>query len=233
MIRPIDIAKQLNISTSSLRHYESWGLIPEVERGSNGYRIYTDIHVAYFECIRAMIPSFGMDIIRYCFEKIDEKDIMSTILKINKAQHDLYEERAIAEKTIEILNSTSIDNIKLKRKDKLMTIGEISDETNTPATSIRHWEKSGLISPLRDSNNQYRVYNSIHLRKILLIRALKKSVYSLDILRAIIDKLDDDNIEESIKVVKDSLIHFDEVSKHQLKGCHAFYKLCNRLSLLD
>lgn len=51
IIRPIDIARRLNISTNALRHYEDWGIIPPVERGTNGYRIYTAEHVAYFECM--------------------------------------------------------------------------------------------------------------------------------------------------------------------------------------
>jgi len=59
-VRPIDIARKLNISTSALRHYEDWGIIPPVERGANGYRVYTEVHVAYFECIRAMNAGFGM-----------------------------------------------------------------------------------------------------------------------------------------------------------------------------
>jgi len=59
MLKPIDIAKKLNISTSALRHYESWGIIPTVPRSSNGYREYTEEHVAYFQCIRAMLPGFS------------------------------------------------------------------------------------------------------------------------------------------------------------------------------
>ncbi len=34
----IEIAKKMNISTSALGHYESWGLIPKVVRAENGYR---------------------------------------------------------------------------------------------------------------------------------------------------------------------------------------------------
>lgn len=46
-LRPIDIARKLNISTSTLRHYESWGMLPPVQRSASGYRIYTEEHAAY------------------------------------------------------------------------------------------------------------------------------------------------------------------------------------------
>ncbi len=62
MIRPIDIANKLGVSTSALRHYESWGIVPPVERAANGYRMYTEEHVAYFECIRSMAPGFGIQL---------------------------------------------------------------------------------------------------------------------------------------------------------------------------
>ena len=35
-MRGIEIAKKLNISTSALRHYESWGLVPKVEGSKDG-----------------------------------------------------------------------------------------------------------------------------------------------------------------------------------------------------
>lgn len=86
MIRPIDIAKKLNITTSALRHYESWGIIPKVERGKNGYRIYTEVHVAYFECIRAMNTGFGMDVVRKVMKLMLEKKVKEACWLINEVQ---------------------------------------------------------------------------------------------------------------------------------------------------
>ena len=37
--RPIDIARKLNISTSTLRIYEDMGIIPPVKRSDSGYWI--------------------------------------------------------------------------------------------------------------------------------------------------------------------------------------------------
>lgn len=58
-LKPKDIAKELQISTSALRHYESWGVVPSPERSENGYRLYTQTHLAYFRCLRAMF-GFGL-----------------------------------------------------------------------------------------------------------------------------------------------------------------------------
>jgi DNA-binding transcriptional MerR regulator len=233
MLKPIDIARKLNISTSALRHYESWGIIPEVKRSPNGYRIYTEEHVAYFECIRAMLPGFGMDLIKESLIKIQSKDVMAAILIINKAQHNLFSERMITEKTIELLESKEFDIPEFISKNEWMTIGEVSSIAKIPSTAIRHWERAGLITPPHDPINGYRRFNTSHLRQILFIRSLKKSVYFLDSIRSVIKELANNNIELVRKAARDSLICFDEISKHQLRGIHSLYSLCKKLDLLD
>ena len=49
-LRPVDIARQLKISTTTLRKYEDMGLVPKTSRTLSGYRIYTQKHLAYFTC---------------------------------------------------------------------------------------------------------------------------------------------------------------------------------------
>lgn len=71
------IATKSNISTSALKHYEAWGLIPTVERASNGYRIYTQEHESYFQCIRALKSGFGMDLVKEVMPRIVKgRDLM-------------------------------------------------------------------------------------------------------------------------------------------------------------
>lgn len=57
-LRPIDIAKKLDVGTSAMRHYEEWGIVPPAKRKPSGYRVYTEVHEAYFLCIRANVPWF-------------------------------------------------------------------------------------------------------------------------------------------------------------------------------
>jgi DNA-binding transcriptional MerR regulator len=56
-IRPLNIARKLHISTSAIRNYEAQGIVPPTKRSSNGYRIYTEEHIAYFESIQAWLPA--------------------------------------------------------------------------------------------------------------------------------------------------------------------------------
>lgn len=235
-IRPIDIARRLNISTSSLRHYEDWGMIPKVERSASGYRIYTDEHVAYFECIRSMAKGFGIRLITEVLKKVMSKDVDSAFWIVNEAQSNLHNEKLISEKTMRIINKTSAPILNSNCKKDYLTINEISKETGIPVTTIRHWEKVGLITIPRNQGNGYRLFSKNHIRQILVIHALKTSMYSytysLDGIKGIIQELDFNDTEKLNKIAKDYQKHLDQINRYQVRGVYQLYSLCMKLGLV-
>ncbi len=116
-MRPIDIARRLNISTSTLRNYESLGLVPPVPRAANGYRVYTEEHVAYFECIRAMIPGFGIPITREVVRKLQKQEVDEALWLVNEQQALLHREKVLTEKTIRLLETDELDKLEWNRKE--------------------------------------------------------------------------------------------------------------------
>ena len=46
------IAKLLNVHPNTVRLYEKWRLIPPAKRLPNGYRIFTDFHLAQGRLVR-------------------------------------------------------------------------------------------------------------------------------------------------------------------------------------
>lgn len=235
-IRPIDIARKLNISTSTLRHYEDWGMIPPVQRSAAGYRIYTEEHIAYFECIRAMSDGFGIWLTAKITKIIQAKDVNSAFWLVNEAQSSLHKEKLIAEKTMKSLIQQSTSCSSSKKNRDYLTINEISKETGIPVTTIRHWEKVGLLLIPRDSSNKYRLFNKNHIRQILVIHALKTSVYSstysLEGIKEIIQALDYNDIEKASKIAKDFQEHLNQINSHQMHGVHCLYELCKKIGLV-
>lgn len=235
-IRPIDIARKLNISTSSLRHYEDWGMIPKVERSSSGYRIYTEEHVAYFECIRAMADGFGIWLIAEVLKKVMVKDVDSAFWLVNEAQASLHKEKIISEKTMLSIKEASTPLLNQNDKREYLTINEISKETGIPVTTIRHWEKIGLIIIPRSKENRYRLFNKNHVRQILVIHALRTSLYSytysLDGIKEIIQELNYNDYEKLSKIANDFQKHLDQINRYQVRGVHQLYYLCKKLDLV-
>ncbi len=232
-MKPIEIARKLNISTSALRHYESWGIIPPVERAQNGYRIYTELHLAYFECIRAMAPGFGFELTSKVLKMILLKQVDDALWLVNEAQASLHHDKKTAEKTIQVLETEELEELDSGRKRKWMTIGEVSAETDISSSAIRHWEIMGLLSPERDQDNGYRKFNRSDVRKVLMIRTLRSAVYSLDIIKDIITELDHHNFENARKVAQESLQYLNHINRNQIRGVHYLYVVCRVSVLLD
>ncbi|KHF40638.1 transcriptional regulator [Halalkalibacter okhensis] len=226
-MKPIDIANELGVSTSALRHYEAWGLVPKVERKENGYRIYTNEHVAYFKCIRAMNSGFGMSLVREIMPFIQSKQITEALWKVSEVQAKLFKDKKKAEQALKVLEQESVEVLnQLTRKKQFYSIGEAAEATGVPNSTLRHWEKEGLIEPKRDAENGYRLYTKNDLRKLLVIQTLQTAVYSLDIVREVLNEMDTHDLQAAIKITRESLMHLDYLVKEQLRGMSALFHLC-------
>ncbi|MFD1953324.1 MerR family transcriptional regulator [Paenibacillus thailandensis] len=224
-VRPIDIARKLQISTSALRHYEEWGIIPPVERGPNGYRLYTETHVAYFECIRAMSAGFGMGTTADALRLLLKGEVDSALWIVNKAQADLHKEKLQAEKTIQALDMKELDHVDARGRKRWMTIGEVAKEAMVPTSAIRHWEKMGLLSVSRNGSNGYRTFSPTQIRQILIIATLRTAVWSLDTIKEVIRELDYNNLEQARRIAKDSLAYLNAVNRSRMRGIRCLYRL--------
>lgn len=225
-----DIAKKLNISTSALKHYEAWGLIPTVERASNGYRIYTQEHESYFQCIRALKSGFGMDLVKEVMPRIVKGERLDALWLINKAQVDLHAEKLTVQRTVEMLDLRELTDLPLNRSKPFFTIGEVAREANISASAIRHWEKEGLIKSERHKESGFRIYSPSDVRKILIIRTVQRVVYSLDVVREVLSDLDNHNVAQAKEIALKSLQYIDHTLVEQVRGISYLQKLFDILT---
>jgi DNA-binding transcriptional MerR regulator len=210
-------------------------MIPTVERSATGYRIYTEVHVAYFECIRGMADGFGIWLTAEALKRIQNKDVDSAFWLLNEAQSALHKEKMISEKAMKSLLVQDEPLLDPNKTRDYFTINEISRETGIPATTIRYWEKVGLITTPRGNGNGYRLFNKNHIRQILVIHALKTSMYSytysLDGIKEIIQELDYNDLEKVSKIARDFQKHLNQINLNQMRGVHYLYRLCETLGL--
>ncbi|MGP4039754.1 MerR family transcriptional regulator [Gracilibacillus sp. D59] len=232
MVRPIDIARKLNISTSALRHYESWGIVPRSIRKENGYRVYTEEHVAYFVCIRALNTGFGMGFVNKIMPLVQKRKFTEVLWLVNEKQADLHKEKEKTEKVIEVLEIEVAEKIPVRKQKEFYTIGEVAEALDVPTTALRYWEKEELIEPNRDKVNGYRRYTKSDISKLLIIRTLRKAFFSIEIIREMIKEFDNNNITKAKKVAKDSLIYMDYLVEEQLKGQYYLYKLFEQVEAM-
>lgn len=231
-IRPVDIARRLNISTTTLRKYEELGLVPPVPRSASGYRVYTQEHVAYFICIREMLPGFDLTRISRILREVMKKRIDTALWMANKEQAKLYQEKIISKKIISNLGQA----VEPKKKySGPLTINEVSRETGVSTTTIRYWDKIGLISPERNAVNNFRMFTPLHIKQILIIYALKFTFQAKGqkhFIALIKDELKefDYNDRDRISAMKNDIEKYlNKVNRAQISGIAALYNLCRQV----
>ncbi len=252
--RPIDIARMLHISTSALRIYEEMGIIPLVNRTDTGYRIFTQIHLDYFICIREMVKGFSLEFTGELLKEHMKGNNDQALWMITKSQADLYAEKIRLERVgqnliknlYDIKNKVNEDAKKdcgkVGKKDKksikndnknLMTLKDISQRTNVSVTTIRFWETIGLISSVRGESNNYRLFHEDQVNKILIIHALKYSLklkhnyYNIDMLKKELHtfQYNEDNTKDLIENINSYL---NQVNLEMIKAISAFYELIRK-----
>lgn len=116
-----------------------------------------------------------------------------------------------------------------------MSIGEVSKETGIPVTTIRYWEKAGLLFPERNKENRYRVYTNEHMRQILTLNAIKLSVQTHRIkhffrtMKETYAAFDYSNREEIAAFLDSISVQLNQMNRSQIKSISSLYTLCQQV----
>ena len=92
-----EISERFELPSSTLRYYESEGLLPEVPKSSSGQRIYSDEHVERLKCINCFKRT-GMTIPqlrKFFIYESDEAAHIDKIISLLKDQEQIVNEKLI------------------------------------------------------------------------------------------------------------------------------------------
>lgn len=180
-----------------------------------------------------MSSAFDLMFIAKVLKEVKNGHIDEALWIANKAQVDLWNERQTYKKTVEILLYNNFNTPFTKN----MTIGEVSKETGIPITTIRYWEKAGLLFPKRNEENKYRIYTNEHIRQILTLNAIKLSVQTHRLkhffrtMQETYEAFDYSNYDDIAKFLDNISIQLDQMNRLQIKGIYALYKLCQQVEI--
>ncbi len=68
-----------------------------------------------------------------------------------------------------------------------LTIGELADAAGVPTTTVRFYERRGLITPDGRTESNYRLYGEASLERLRFIVAAKDAGFALGDVRALLD----------------------------------------------
>ncbi len=200
--RTAEVAKIIGIHPNTVRLYEKWGLLPEVDRETNGYRIFTDFHISQIRLARV---AFQIEVLQNGLRKKVVQIVKESaqghfdrsIELTNEYLIQIRRERKQAEDAIQVVKellagSSPASTMTYKRK-------EVSELLHISMDALRNWEMNGLLSVKRKENG-YRVYSEEDIKRLKIIRTLRCANYSLEAILRMLQELSA-NPEADIKEV--------------------------------
>lgn len=180
--RTAQVARLIGIHPNTVRLYEELQLIPKPERGSNGYRIFTDYHIEQLKLART---AFQVEVLQNGLRKKAVAIIKTSakgefdqaIALTDSYLQQLYSERDNAEEAVaiatQLLSGETPETGRL-----LLTRKEAADYLEITMDTLRNWERNGLLTVTRRQNG-YRVYTDEDIKRLKIIRSLRCANYSL------------------------------------------------------
>jgi len=186
-----DIARSGGVHPNTVRFYEEIGFINKPERLSNGYRVYTALHLEQVRFVRLVLRAEVLQsglrkqairVIRLCAVcRFDEavRQAKAYVVMIEReidfAQHAISSVEAILQ------NREVPDAPPRTRSEAAASLGVTVD-------TLRNWELNGLVQ-IRRMQNGYRVYNGSDMERLAIIRTLRTANYSLTAILNLLTRL--------------------------------------------
>lgn len=189
--RTSEIAAIIGVHPNTVRLYESLGFLTPPRRLPNGYRVYTDLHLAQLRfartAMRAEVLQNGLrkqavEIVKLCAAQ----DYGAAL-----AQTDIYE--AMIEKEIERAQTAAAAVVQIRQRRTggaapILTRKQAAEALGVTTDALRNWELNGLMK-IKRRKNGYRVYNAADLEQLSIIRTLRCANYSLSAILRLMNHL--------------------------------------------
>ncbi len=182
VLRTSDLARAVGVHPNTVRRYVEWGLLPPVQRGPNGYRLFTEKHLDCMRVARMVYAStYPGRAIRASASQIIQSavaDDWGGALERGYAHLALVKaERAQAE-TAALLLERWAAGAAADASEQPMQIGQVAHLLGVSIDMLRNWERNGLIAIPCVASNRYRLYGSAEISRLRVLRMLSRAGYS-------------------------------------------------------
>lgn len=180
--RTAEVARAVGVHPNTVRLYEKLGFISKPERKANGYRVFTDSHMAQLafarralkvEVMQKGLRKQAIDIIKTSAIGDYDRAICLTfryLQQLKREQKGAEEAIAVTEKLL--------SGERQETGNAFLTRKQTADHLQISMDALRNWEMNGLLTVKRKQNG-YRVYTEEDIRRLKIIRCLRFANYSL------------------------------------------------------
>lgn len=81
-------------------------------------------------------------------------------------------------------------------------------------STVRFWERQGLLQPRREAGNAYRLYDREQLGRLRIVVLLRRGGYGFEAIRAVLGELASGRMHRAVAAAEQRLRDLEEASKH-------------------
>lgn len=198
-VRGIELARQAGISVQQVRNYEQAGLLPTAARPAGCHRQFDDTHRRALVAARAIIAAYGWDDAVTILAAVHRDDLQAAVAHVDRAHAQLAPQRERihqALRAVEIVVrqpddqephiATALDQL---TPVSVLRIGQLAHLLGVRTSTLRFWERAGLIRPARERATGYRTYDRTAARDAHLVHLLRQGDFPMTIIRAALDEM--------------------------------------------
>lgn len=186
MLSTAEVAAASGYSVQQVRVLEEQGVIPPATRAANGYRRFGPTHVrdlvAYRDLALAVGPVEARRVLRE-IRTVAPTDAAALVSALHTRLATQREEALAAQSALRAISAEPSTDAPAAPGDT-MTIGELAGGLGVRASTLRFWEREGLLRP--DRTGGARRYPLPAIREARIVAALRSAGYRIpDVRRAL------------------------------------------------
>lgn len=134
-----------------VRDLEAQGVIPPASRAANGYREFSSEHLRALRAYRNLVKAIGPVRARSALREIRTLPPDQAVALVNSFHIAFAREREdalAAQRALQMIRAEASDEAAPTSED-IMTITELAEALGVRASTLRFWEKAGLVIPDR------------------------------------------------------------------------------------
>lgn len=189
------VAAEAGCSVQQVRDLEALGVIPAATRSANGYRQFSEVHVrslhAYGRLAHAVGPVEARRVMRE-LRRQPADEAVALLGRLHVGLHREREQALAARRALESIRDEATTDAAAVEADS-MTITQLSQALGVRSSTLRFWERAGLVAPQRVATRAgtARLYPVTAIREARITAALRAGGYRIPEVRAAIGAIRD------------------------------------------
>jgi DNA-binding transcriptional MerR regulator len=212
-MRTVEVSRASGYSVQQVRDLERLGVIPPASRGANGYGQYSPGHVIALRAYRGLAVALGPVEARRVLSGLWSRPMADAAAEIGAAHVRLARERerlldaraavdALAAEPRATQNSatggaSAGPSWRGRGSDggsgsgeRVMSITELAGALDVRSSTLRFWEREGLVSSERVGALRVRYYDEANIRRVRIVAALRNGGHGVSAVRTDLASLD-------------------------------------------